>query len=97
MGLTFIWDRTKAHFNKRRHRVTFEEAVSAFGDPLSVTDVDPEHSIGENRYILMGKTFRNRLVVVVHTDLEGTIRIISARQASGRERRGYEEGKEPGP
>ena len=47
MGLTFTWDTAKAYLNKRMHGVTFEEAISDFKDPLSVTDVDPEHSIGE--------------------------------------------------
>lgn len=96
MELTFFWDSEKARLNVWKHGVTFWEAVSAFGDPLSVTVEDPGHSVGENRYILIGTSFRDRLVVVAHTDVDGTIRIISARQAGGRERRDYEEGKEPG-
>ena len=91
MALVFHWDETKARRNLRKHRISFEEACSAFGDPFSVTIQDPEHSRGEKRYILMGETFGHKLVVVAHTERGSDIRIISARLASKRERRAYEE------
>lgn len=68
------------------------EAVGAFMDPLSVTVPDPDHSYDEERFILLGLSQRNRLLVVIHTDVEGSIRLISAREANRRERRQYEQG-----
>ena len=88
----FDWDPEKAEANLRKHDVSFEEASTAFGDPLSVTIRDPDHSRDEDRYVLIGQTYRGRLVVVVHTDREGVTRLISARIAEPRERRSYEEG-----
>lgn len=77
--------------NGKKHRVRFAEAMTAFTDPLSVTIADPDHSVGEARYILVGHTTRGRLLVVAHAD-EGTqIRLISARPATRRERHAYEE------
>ena len=96
MRYVFTWDGEKSQQNRRKHGVTFGEAISAFGDPMAVTVEDTEHSIGENRYILIGETVRGRLVVVSLTDVGGAVRIISARPVTKRERRGYEEGKEPG-
>ena len=72
--------------------MSFEEASTAFGDPLSVTIGDPDHSEDEVRYVLVGLTYRGRLVVVVHTDREGVTRLISARIVEPRERRSYEQG-----
>ena len=90
-GLTFTWDAWKAEQNAGRHGVTFEEAASVFGDPLSLTISDVEHSFGEIRYTILGRSDRGRLVVVAHTDRGDAIRIISAREATRRERRDYEE------
>jgi uncharacterized protein len=92
MALTFVWDRRKAASNLRKQGVSFEEAATAFGDPLSVTIYDPDHSKEEERFILLGRSEAGRFLVVVHTDREDTIRIISARLASGHEREAYEEG-----
>ncbi|MBI1809269.1 MAG: BrnT family toxin [Gemmatimonadetes bacterium] len=90
--MRFTWDPRKASANFRKHRVSFEEASTAFGDPLSVTVPDPEHSADESRFILIGRSVRPRLIVVVHAERGDTdIRIISARTASRRERRVYEE------
>ena len=90
--LKFEWDRDKAELNQRKHGVTFEEASTAFGDPLSSTIVDPEHSVGEKRYLLLGLTHAGRLLVVSHLEVaRDTIRIISARTATRAERRDYEE------
>ena len=69
----------------------FEEAATAFGDPLSITVTDPEHSIGEGRYILIGRSTVSRVLVVVHLERGVTIRLISARLATRRERHAYEE------
>ena len=91
MSLLFQWDPRKARANVSKHGVTFEEASSAFGDPLSLTIADPDHSAGENRYILIGMTYSQRLVVVSHAELGDTVRIISARFAGRGERKAYEE------
>lgn len=90
MSLKFEWDKKKAIENYKKHGVTFEEAATAFGDPLSVTIYDPDHSEDEDRFILIGKTRVRKLVVVAHTDRNDTIRIISARKASRREGANYE-------
>ncbi len=92
MGLKFEWDRRKASLNFKKHGIRFEEAATAFGDPLSFTIHDPDHSEDEDRFILMGQTQGKILVVVAHTDRSDTIRIISARPATRQERGKYEKG-----
>jgi uncharacterized DUF497 family protein len=87
--MRFEWDAEKARMNLSKHGVSFEEAATAFGDPLSMTQFDPAHSDGEDRFVLLGATYGGRLVVVSHTDRSATIRIISARVATRRERRIY--------
>jgi hypothetical protein len=89
--LEFEWDDAKARKNATKHGVTFEEAQSVFGDRLSSTFPDPDHSLEEDRLITIGTSDRNRLLVVSHTDREGRTRIISARKATRRERNAYEE------
>ena len=90
MGLKFEWDRRKAVLNIKKHRVSFEEAATAFGDPLSVTIHDPKHSDDEDRFLLLGETKDKKLVVVAHTDRKDTIRLINARPATRQEREDYE-------
>jgi hypothetical protein len=90
--LRFEWDPRKDVVNLRKHGVSFAEATTAFGDPLSVTVRDPDHSEDEERFVLMGLSHRARLLVVVHTDRGGRIRIISARSATRREKNDYEGG-----
>ena len=85
MSLTFEWDESKASANRAKHGVSFVEAATAFGDPLSLTIGDPDHSEGENRYILLGRTLEGATVVVIHTERDDNIRIISARWATRRE------------
>ena len=85
------WDPKKAKSNLRKHKVSFEEAVTAVSDPLSKTGADPDHSVTEDRFITFGVSIRGRLLVVAHTEEHETIRIISARLASKRERKLYEE------
>ena len=92
MAPTFEWDRRKDEENRRKHGVSFLEAVVAFADPLSITIGDPDHSEGESRYVLLGQTDQGRLLVVTHTDRDESTRIISAREASRQERRQYEQG-----
>jgi uncharacterized DUF497 family protein len=91
MALTFEWDQKKAASNLRKHGVSFEEAATAFGDPLSLTIPDPDHSLDEDRYVLIGESQMERLLVVAHTERSDTIRIISARLATRGERVSYEE------
>jgi hypothetical protein len=86
----FEWDRTKADANPRKHKVTFDEAASVFYDPLSATFPDPDSSRIEERLITIGHSSRQRLRVGVHTEQGETIRIISARLATARERKRHE-------
>jgi uncharacterized DUF497 family protein len=86
----FEWNPNKAVENLNSHGVSFDEASSVFGDPLAITIDDPDHSIDEYRFITMGYSNRQRLLVVVHTEREGKIRIISAREVTPRERKQYE-------
>ncbi len=91
MPLSFEWDETKAKSNLAKHAVSFEEAATVFGDPLSVTIPDPAHSQVESRSVILGHFHNQKLLVVVHTDRGDNIRIISARSATRRERINYEE------
>ena len=86
----FEWDRAKADANRRKHKVTFDEAVSVFYDPLSATFPDPDSSRTEERLVTIGQSSRRRLLVVVHTEHGETIRIISARLATAHERKRHE-------
>jgi uncharacterized DUF497 family protein len=90
MTVEFQWDSDKARSNLRKHHISFEEAVSAFYDPLSITIPDPDHSQGEQRFLLMGLSSSHQLLVVSHTDRGESIRIISARMATRQERKFYE-------
>lgn len=87
----FEWDKRKASENKRKHGVTFEEAKSAFLDENARVIPDPEHSVDEDRFVLLGLSLQLRMLVVVHCYREGEniIRIISARKADRSERRQY--------
>lgn len=89
--LFFEWDSIKAKKNIRIHGVSFDEASTAFGDTLSLTIYDPLHSDDEHRQILIGRSYKNRLLVIVHTERGNKIRIISARKATKQERTDYEE------
>ncbi|MFL5453717.1 MAG: BrnT family toxin [Myxococcales bacterium] len=92
MAMRFEWDPNKAKRNRAKHGVSFEDAATAFGDPLSLTIFDPDHSEHEDRFILVGSTSGGRLVVVAHTERRGVVRIVSARVATKQERRTYESG-----
>ena len=88
----FSWDLRKDRSNASKHGVDFVEAATVFVDPLSLTKSDPDHSWHEERYLTLGLSRSHRLLVVAHSDRGRTIRIISARPASRRERRQYETG-----
>jgi len=91
--LAFEWNPRKAALNLAKHRVSFEEAVTAFGDPLGQIIDDPRHSADEERFVLLGRSDRRRLLVVMFTEHGEAIRLISARIATPRERRRHEEGE----
>ena len=91
MELTFKWDAEKAESNVRKHKVSFEEAKTVFDDPFLLTFPDPDHSASEQRYLNIGTSVKERVLVVIHTERETNIRIISCRKATPNERRAYEE------
>ncbi|MBF0560234.1 MAG: BrnT family toxin, partial [Nitrospirae bacterium] len=84
--MTFEWDAGKADRNFKKHKVTFTEAATVFGDTLSITTFDPDHSIAEERYIIIGHSRKGRLLIVAHTERGDIIRIISARELTKSER-----------
>lgn len=91
MSLKFEWHPEKERQNQKKHNVSFTEASTLFADPLSATVLDPDHSHEEDRYITVGFSIRNRLLIVSHTDRDNKIRIISARELTTLERKAYEE------
>ncbi len=92
MQLEFEWDPEKERRNRRKHDVSFHEAATVFGDPLSWTFPDPDHSVGEARFLTIGLSLQGKTLVVCHTDRGIKTRIINARPATQKERRDYEEG-----
>jgi len=90
----FEWDARKAAANLHKHRVSFNEAATVFGDFLSTTATDPAHSAGEHRYITVGLSNLGRLLIVAHAERGDRIRIISARTLTGREKGAYENKEE---
>ncbi len=90
MSLFFEWDANKTASNLEKHEVSFQEASTIFGDSLSLTIRDPLHSDEEARFVTIGESAEREVLVVVHTYRETTIRIISAREATRRERQNYE-------
>jgi uncharacterized protein len=89
----FEWDPDKATRNLKRHHVDFNEAAGVLKDPLSMTFPDETHSEQEVRFLTIGASHRGRILVVAHTERDDTIRIISARRATRREREFYEQGQ----
>jgi uncharacterized DUF497 family protein len=92
--MRFEWDGRKSGLNQHKHGVSFDEAATVFADPLSLTFDDPEHSVGELRYLTFGFSTEQRALVVAHTSRGDTIRIISARPMTPRERKEYEQWQE---
>ena len=91
--MKFDWDPVKAAENLANHEVSFEEAQSIFGDPLATTITDPDHSVGEGRFLTAGLSIQQRLLIVWHTEEAEIIRIIGAREVTAHERRIYESGE----
>jgi uncharacterized protein len=90
--LKFEWDAPKSIANVRKHGVSFEEAATVFGDPLALTFADPDHSISEARFVTIGQSRQDLLLIVAHIERGQMIRIISARRATRQERTIYEQG-----
>jgi uncharacterized DUF497 family protein len=90
--MKFEWDQNKAASNLSKHGVSFEEAKTAFDDPLYLDFFDPDHSHSEDRYILIGQSSMNRLLFVSYIEYDEMVRLISAREATRRECKDYEEG-----
>ncbi len=90
MGYIFEWDWKKAESNARKHGVTFDEASTVFGDPLALLMPDPDHSLDEERYLLLGMSNQQRLLVVAFAERPPRTRLISARRATPNEWRRYE-------
>lgn len=87
----FKWDENKAKSNEQKHGVSFDEAITVFKDPFTLTILDPDHSIDETRFIDLGYSDRRRLLIVVYTEKDNLIRLISSRLASKAERKTYEQ------
>jgi uncharacterized DUF497 family protein len=92
MDLEFDWDPAKAVANVRKHGVTFDEASTVFGDPLSSVFPDPDHSLSEERLVLVGRSDQGRVLLVMFTERPPRVRLISARPATRPERAAYEAG-----
>jgi uncharacterized DUF497 family protein len=87
----FEWDAQKATENLKSHGVAFDEALTVFADPLANIFDDPDHSSAERRELIIGHSMTERLLIVSFTERDRRVRIISARQATARERRDYEQ------
>ena len=90
--MDFEWDKNKAKSNFTKHKVSFEEAKTVFDDSMNIAFVDPDHSDAENRYLVIGRSNRGRILFVSYSERGNTMRIISARVVDRSERRDYEEG-----
>ena len=88
--MQFEWDPAKGIENASKHGVEFTEAMTTFGDPLEVVIPDPDHSSGERRFLSVGLSSAGGLLVVAYTERQQRIRLISAREATARERKAYE-------
>jgi uncharacterized DUF497 family protein len=89
--MDFEWDENKADSNHQKHAVRFSEAATEFGDPFAITFADPVHSEDEVRWLTLGRSVGDRVLIVSHTDREDRVRIISARKATKSERKIHEE------
>ena len=89
--ITFAWDEKKSKTNLKKHGVSFEEAQSVFFDENALEYPDPDHSDDEDRFLILGRSFQLRILVVCHCfrEKDSVIRIISARKATQNERREY--------
>lgn len=89
--MDFEWDKLKAAANLSKHGVSFEEAKTIFNDPLYVDFYDPDHSENEDRYLIVGRSNQDRLLIASYTERDNSIRLISARVVTLSEREAYEE------
>jgi len=89
--MKYEWDNNKAEINLSKHGVSFEEAKTVFDDLFYIDFYDPDHSIGEHRYILLGQSQQGRLLFISYMERDDATRIISARQATASERKSYEQ------
>lgn len=89
-GYLFKWDIAKAETNRLKHGISFDEATTVFSDPLSMLRTDPDHSLDEQRFIVLGMSNQRRLLVVAFAERPPWTRLISARRATRKERRQYE-------
>ena len=89
--MTYEWDPAKARANAKKHRVSFEEAASVFLDRSALTFWDPDHSEEEDREITIGRSAQQRVLFVAHALRDSGVRIISARKATRKEKKQYEE------
>jgi uncharacterized DUF497 family protein len=90
--MQFEWDPKTAAANARKHRVTFDEAMTVFADARALTAYDPDHSDDEDRFLTIGVSADGRVLLVSHTDRGDSIRIISARKSDKQEREEYVDG-----
>lgn len=90
--MKFEWDKNKADKNIGKHRISFDEAKTIFDDPLYVDFYDVDHSAEEERYLIVGKSNRGKLLIVSYAERQDSVRIISAREVTRSEREAYEEG-----
>jgi uncharacterized protein len=90
--MKYEWDQQKAKTNLSKHGISFEEAQTVFDDPLYVDFYDPDHSENEDRYIIIGQSSKNRVLLVSYTERGEQIRLISARQVTKQELKAYQEG-----
>jgi uncharacterized DUF497 family protein len=90
VGYSFEWDPAKAASNLKDHGISFDEATTVFGDLLALNMPDPDHSEGEQRFLVLGMSSRSRLLVVAYAERPPHTRLISARPVTPKERRQYE-------
>ena len=90
--IEFEWDEKKAQFNFKKHKISFEESVTVFHDPLLATMFDPDHSDDEQRYIAIGQSAKGRILIISYTERQSRTRIISCRKATSQEQETYEVG-----
>jgi hypothetical protein len=90
--MKFEWDENKAEKNLLKHQVSFDEAKTVFDDPLYIDFYDPDHSVDEDRYLIVGQSNQERILIVSYTERANLIRLISAREVTRQERKVYEEG-----
>lgn len=91
--MEFEWNEEKAGSNLKKHGVDFKEATTVFDDLFYVDFYDPKHSVKEHRFLIIGESNRQRLLIVSYTERDGKIRIINARELTPQEIRNYEHGK----